>query len=55
MSKIELESEGVFCTQCEYSMKIFGPKKRKQYRCIEHPEHYETDETAKTHRKVVLE
>ncbi len=55
MSKIELESEGIFCTQCGSRMKQFGPKKRKQYKCMEYPEHYETDITAKTHRKVILE
>lgn len=54
MSKIELESEGIFCTQCGSRMKQFGPKKRKQYRCLEHPEHYETNETAKTLRKITL-
>jgi tRNA(Ile2) C34 agmatinyltransferase TiaS len=55
MSKIELESEGVFCPQCGSRMKQFGPKSRKQYRCLEDPEHYATDEKVKTVRKVVLE
>jgi DNA-directed RNA polymerase subunit M/transcription elongation factor TFIIS len=55
MSKIELESEGVFCPQCGSMMKQFGPKSRKQYRCLEDPEHYATDNKIKTMRKVVLE
>ena len=55
MSKIELESEGVFCTQCGESMKPFGPKKRKQYRCKENEEHYATDNKIKTIRRVILE
>ena len=55
MSKIELESEGVFCPKCGWSMKPFGPKKRKQYRCLEDPEHYATDNKVKTIRRVVLE
>lgn len=44
MSKIELESEGVFCPQCGSAMKQFGPKKQKQYRCLEDPEHYATEQ-----------
>jgi tRNA(Ile2) C34 agmatinyltransferase TiaS len=55
MSRIELESEGVYCPQCGSKMKQFGPKKRKQYRCLEDPEHYATDNKIKTFRKVVLE
>ena len=55
MSKIELESEGIFCPQCGSKMKQFGPKSRKQYRCLEDPEHYATDEKIKTIRKVILE
>lgn len=55
MSKIELESEGVFCPKCGWSMKPFGPKKRKQYRCLEDPEHYAADNKVKTIRRVVLE
>jgi tRNA(Ile2) C34 agmatinyltransferase TiaS len=54
MSKIELESEGIFCQQCGSKMKQFGPKKRKQYRCLEDPEHYATDNKIKTHHKIVL-
>ncbi len=55
MDKIELESEGIFCPQCGGSMKPFGPKSRKQYRCLEEPEHYATDLKVKTFRKVVLD
>jgi hypothetical protein len=54
MSKIELESEGVFCPQCGSAMKQFGPKSRKQYRCLEDPEHYATDNKIKTFRRIVL-
>ena len=50
MPKIELESEGVFCPQCGGSMKGFGPKKRKQYRCLDIPEYYATDKKIKTIR-----
>jgi tRNA(Ile2) C34 agmatinyltransferase TiaS len=55
MDKIELESEGIFCPQCGSRMKQFGLKKRKQYRCLEDPEHYATDNKIKTQRRVVLE
>ena len=55
MSKIEIESEGVFCPKCGGSMKQFGPKSRKQYRCQEDPEHYATDNKIKTYRKIVLQ
>jgi DNA-directed RNA polymerase subunit M/transcription elongation factor TFIIS len=54
MSKIELESEGVFCPQCGSLMKPFGPKSRKQYRCLEDPEHYATDNKIKNYRKIIL-
>jgi DNA-directed RNA polymerase subunit RPC12/RpoP len=55
MAKIELKSKGVFCPHCGSKMKQFGPKSRKQYKCIEDPEHYATDNTIKTIRKVILE
>ncbi len=55
MSKIELESEGVFCPQCGSLMKPFGPKSRKEYRCKGNDEHYATDITTKIRRKVLLE
>jgi tRNA(Ile2) C34 agmatinyltransferase TiaS len=52
---IEIESEGVFCPQCGSTMKPFGPKSRKQYRCLEDPEHYATNNKIKTSRTIVLE
>jgi hypothetical protein len=55
MSRIELESEGIFCPKCGGLMKQFGLKSRKQYRCLEDPEHYATDEKIKTFRKVIME
>jgi tRNA(Ile2) C34 agmatinyltransferase TiaS len=55
MDKIELESKGIFCPKCGSRMNPFGRKSMNQYRCIEDPEHYATDEKIKTHRKVVLE
>lgn len=55
MNKIELISKGIFCIKCGSRMKQFGPKSRKQYRCLEDPEHYSTDNKIKTIRKVVLE
>lgn len=54
LDKIELESDGIFCVQCGSRMKQFGPKSRKQFRCLENPEHYATDLKVKTYRKVIL-
>jgi hypothetical protein len=55
MTKIKIESEGVFRPQCGFAMKQFGPKKNKQYRCLEDPEHYATDNKIKTIRRVILD
>jgi hypothetical protein len=55
MSKIELETHEEFCPKCGFTIKDFGPKKSKQYRCLEDPKHHATYENVKTVRGVVFE
>jgi DNA-directed RNA polymerase subunit RPC12/RpoP len=55
LDKIELISEGIFCPKCGSKMLPFGRKNMNQFRCIEDPEHYSTDNKIKTIRKVILE
>ena len=54
MEDIEFIQAGIFCPKCGSRMKPFGRKNQKQFRCIEEPEHYATDNTIKTLRQVIL-
>ncbi len=54
MSSIKLESEGIFCPQCGSVMNNLDLNLKKQYRCLEDPEHYATDNKIKTYSKVIL-